>query len=153
KESIHKESKSTSSSKGATRSQPKSSRKSAHAEEDGQKFNDLEDQPHEEFNTGNDDETLVREALNDDESQWNPSRSPTPDREWHKTKTIDNQPPQPWIRQMDQASSTQSSFNEFLDTPIDFSAFIMNRLIIDNLAQEVLTSLTYDLIKGCARVL
>ncbi|GJY87513.1 hypothetical protein Tco_0502141 [Tanacetum coccineum] len=46
KEPTHKESKSTSSLIGATRSQPKSSGKSAHAEEHGQKFNDLEDQPH-----------------------------------------------------------------------------------------------------------
>ncbi|GKB13967.1 hypothetical protein Tco_0847890 [Tanacetum coccineum] len=44
--------------------------------------------------------------------------------------------------------STQSSFNEFLATPIDFSTFIMNRLKIDNLTQQVLTGLTYDLIKG-----
>nr|GEU48597.1 putative reverse transcriptase domain-containing protein [Tanacetum cinerariifolium] len=55
------------------------------------------------------------------------------------------------ITQVAQATSTQSSFNEFLATPIDFSAFIMNRLIIDNLTQEVLTGLTYDLIKGMCK--
>nr|GEV40918.1 hypothetical protein [Tanacetum cinerariifolium] len=54
---------STSSSKDAYRSQPKSSGKSAHAEEHGQKVNDLEDQSNHEFNTRNDDETSVREAL------------------------------------------------------------------------------------------
>ncbi|GJW96485.1 hypothetical protein Tco_0178293, partial [Tanacetum coccineum] len=42
-------------------------------------------------------------------------------------------------------------FNEFLATPIDFSAFIMNRLLIDNLTQEVLTGPTYDLIKGTCK--
>ncbi|GKB79544.1 hypothetical protein Tco_0946439 [Tanacetum coccineum] len=52
---------------------------------------------------------------------------------------------------MDQAAGTQSSFNEFLATPIDFSAFIMHRLKIDNLTQEVLTGLTYDLIKGTCK--
>ncbi|GJZ89505.1 hypothetical protein Tco_0661287 [Tanacetum coccineum] len=77
-------------------SQPKSSGKSAHAEEHGQKVNDLEDQLHQEFNTGNDDVAL----------------------------TVDSRPPQPWITQMAQAVDTQSSFNEFLATPIDFSAFI-----------------------------
>ncbi|GJY01897.1 hypothetical protein Tco_0360049 [Tanacetum coccineum] len=46
KELTHKESKSTGSSKGATRSQPKSLSKSAHAEEHGQKVDDLEDQSH-----------------------------------------------------------------------------------------------------------
>ncbi|GKA17847.1 hypothetical protein Tco_0697684 [Tanacetum coccineum] len=114
KEPTHKESKSTSSSKSASRSQPKSSSKSAHAKEHGQKVYDLEDQPHQEFNTGNDDVTLEREARDDVER-------------------------------------TQSSFNEFLATPIDFSAFIMNRLKIDNLTQEVLTGPTYDLIKGTCK--
>ncbi|GJZ56280.1 hypothetical protein Tco_0611473 [Tanacetum coccineum] len=151
KELTHKESKSTSSLKGATRSQPKSSGKSAHAEEHGQKVDDLEDQSHQEFNIGNDNETSAREALDDDESQWHPSSSPTPDREWHKTKTVDNRPPQPWITQIAQAAGTQSSFNEFLATPIDFSAFIMHRLKIDNLTQEVLTGPTYDLIKGTCK--
>nr|GFA50817.1 hypothetical protein [Tanacetum cinerariifolium] len=104
KEPTHKESKSTSSSKGASRSQLTSSGKSAYAEEHGQKDDDLEDQIHQEFNTGNDDVTHVREALDDDESQWNPSSSPTPDHEWHKTKIVDNRPPQPWITQMAQAA-------------------------------------------------
>ncbi|GKE96808.1 hypothetical protein Tco_1581663, partial [Tanacetum coccineum] len=50
-------------------------------------------------------------------------------------------------QQLAQASDTQSSFNEFLATPIDFSAFMMNRLKIDNLTQELLTGPTYDLMK------
>nr|GEV57484.1 hypothetical protein [Tanacetum cinerariifolium] len=90
-------------------------------------------------------------ALDDDESRWNPSSSLTPDREWHKTKIVDNRPPQPWITQMAQAACTKSLFNKFLDTSIDFSAFIMNRLKIDNMTQEVLTGLTYDLIKGTCK--
>ncbi|GKD39327.1 hypothetical protein Tco_1259534 [Tanacetum coccineum] len=51
KEPKHKESKSTGSSKGASRSQPKSSGKSAHVEEHSQKVDDLEEQPHQEFDT------------------------------------------------------------------------------------------------------
>ncbi|GKF97830.1 hypothetical protein Tco_0293651, partial [Tanacetum coccineum] len=35
--------------------------------------------------------------------------------------------------------------------PIDFSAFIMNRLKIENLTQDVLTGPTYDLIKGTCK--
>nr|GEW19352.1 hypothetical protein [Tanacetum cinerariifolium] len=73
----------------------RTSSKSAHAEEHGQEVDDLEDQSHQEFNTGNVDETSVREALDVDESQCNPSSSPTPSREWHKTKTVNNRPPQP----------------------------------------------------------
>ncbi|GJR66354.1 hypothetical protein Tco_0012419 [Tanacetum coccineum] len=108
KEPKNKESKSTSSSKSASKSQSKSLRKFAHAEEHDQKVADLEDQPHQEFNTGNEDVSPVREALNEDVWHRNPSRPPTPDREWHKTKTVDNRPPQPWITQMAQAAGTQS---------------------------------------------
>nr|GEZ43245.1 hypothetical protein [Tanacetum cinerariifolium]GEZ44084.1 hypothetical protein [Tanacetum cinerariifolium] len=72
----------------------KRGRKSSYAEEHGQKFDDLEDQTHQEFNTGNDNVTPVRVALDDDKSQWNPSSSLT-HHEWHKTKTVNNRPPQP----------------------------------------------------------
>nr|GEU84304.1 hypothetical protein [Tanacetum cinerariifolium] len=74
--------------------------------------------------------------------------SQTPDRGWHKTKIIDDRPPQSWMTQLAQASGTHSSFNEFFATPIEFSAFIMNRLKIHNLTQDVLIDPTYDLIKG-----
>ncbi|GJS00581.1 hypothetical protein Tco_0317089 [Tanacetum coccineum] len=59
---------------------------------------ELEDPSHQEFNTGDDDVTLPRETQ--DERQWHPSNSPTPDREWHHTKTVTDQPPQPWITQL-----------------------------------------------------
>nr|GEZ79145.1 hypothetical protein [Tanacetum cinerariifolium] len=52
------------------------------------------------------------------------------------------------VKAQAQASGTQSSFNEFLATPIDFSAFIMNRLKIHDLTQDVLTDPTYYLMKG-----
>ncbi|GJV61727.1 hypothetical protein Tco_1467827 [Tanacetum coccineum] len=147
KEATQKESKSTSSSKGTSRSQPKSSGKSAQAEEHGQRVDDLEEPLHQEFNTGNDGVSLVRDIIAVDERLWNPSGSQTPDREWNKTKTIDNRPPQSWMTQLAQVSGTQSSFNEFLATPINFSAFIMNRLKLNNLTQDVLTGPTYDLMK------
>nr|GEY19779.1 hypothetical protein [Tanacetum cinerariifolium] len=97
--------------------------KYAYAEEHGQKVDDLEDQTHQEFNIGNDD----------------------------VTHSVDNRPPQPWITQMAQAAGTQSSFNEFLATPIDFSTFIMHWLKIDTMTQEVLTGPTYDLLKGTCK--
>ncbi|GKD07784.1 hypothetical protein Tco_1187469 [Tanacetum coccineum] len=150
KEPTHKESKSTSSSKGASKSQPKSLGKSDQAEEHGQKVDDLEEHSHQEFKLGDDYVIHVRETL-EDASQCNPPSSPTPDHEWHKINTIDKRPPQPWISQLDQATSIQSSFNEFLATPIDFSAFIMHRLKIENLTQEVLTGPTYDLITGTCK--
>ncbi|GJW25575.1 hypothetical protein Tco_0039386 [Tanacetum coccineum] len=55
------------------------------------------------------------------------------------------------IREALDDESTQSSFNEFLATPIDFYAFIMHQIKIDNLTQEVLTGPTFDLIKGTCK--
>ncbi|GJU97175.1 hypothetical protein Tco_1326446 [Tanacetum coccineum] len=40
------------------------------------------------------------------------------------------------------------TFNELMATPIDFSNSAMNRLKIDNLTQEVLLGLVYNLLKG-----
>ncbi|GJT64051.1 hypothetical protein Tco_1015531 [Tanacetum coccineum] len=151
KEATQKESKSTSSSKGASRSQPKSSGKSAQVEEHGPRVDDLKEPLHQEFNTGNDDVSPVREIIAIDERLWNPTGSQTPDSEWNKTNTVDDQPTQSWMTQLDQASGTQSSFNEFLATPIDFSAFIMNQLKLNNLTQDVLISLTYNLMKGTCK--
>ncbi|GKC88025.1 hypothetical protein Tco_1148674 [Tanacetum coccineum] len=133
KKATQKESKSTSSSKGASRSQPKSSGKYVQAEEHGPSVDDLEEPLHQEFNTGNDEVSLVREVKDVDERLWNPSGSQTPYSKWNKTKIVDNRPPQSWMTQLAQASGTQSSFNEFLATPIDFSAFIINRFKINNL--------------------
>nr|GEV60934.1 hypothetical protein [Tanacetum cinerariifolium] len=42
----------------------------------------------------------------------------------------------------------RSSFNELLDTPIDFSNFIMNRLGVDTLTPELLAGPTYELMRG-----
>ncbi|GJS81622.1 hypothetical protein Tco_0748163 [Tanacetum coccineum] len=135
KEPTHKESRTTSTSKRPSRSQQ----------------TDLEDPIHQEFITGDDDVSPVREVSNMDERLWNPIGSQTPDRKWNKTKTVDNRPPQPWMSQLAQASGTTSSFNKFLATPIDFFAFIINRLNIQNLTQDLLTGLTYDLIKGTCK--
>ncbi|GJX99796.1 hypothetical protein Tco_0356815, partial [Tanacetum coccineum] len=108
---------------------------------------DLEEPLHQEFDTGN-DVSHVREVTNVDERLWNPSGSRTPDREWNQTKTVNDRPPQQSMTKLAQASVTTSSFNEFLATPIDFSAFMMNQLNIQNLTQDLLTGPTYDLIKG-----
>ncbi|GKB47204.1 hypothetical protein Tco_0897957 [Tanacetum coccineum] len=78
---------------------------------------------HQEFNTGNDD----------------------------ISPTVEDLPPQSWMTQLAQASGTQSSFHEFLTTTIDFSAFIMNRLKLNNLTQDALTDPTYDLMKGTCK--
>nr|GEY30554.1 hypothetical protein [Tanacetum cinerariifolium] len=50
-------------------------------------------------------------------------------------------------------ADSRSSFNELLDTPLDFSNFIMNRLRVDTLALELLVGPTYELMKGSCTIL
>nr|GFB55882.1 hypothetical protein [Tanacetum cinerariifolium] len=45
-------------------------------------------------------------------------------------------------------TDARSSFNELLDTPIDFSNFIMNQLNVDTLTLELLAGPTYELMRG-----
>nr|GEW64045.1 hypothetical protein [Tanacetum cinerariifolium] len=42
-------------------------------------------------------------------------------------------------------------FDELMGTPIDFSAYVMNRLKIDNLTQEILVGLAFNLLKGTCK--
>nr|GFD36306.1 hypothetical protein [Tanacetum cinerariifolium] len=44
-------------------------------------------------------------------------------------------------------------FNELMDTPVDFSAFLMNRLKVDTLTPELLAGPTYKLLKGSCKSL
>nr|GFA42965.1 hypothetical protein [Tanacetum cinerariifolium] len=55
---------------------------------------------------------------------------------------------QTWISELAKQADSRSSFNELLDTPIDFSNFIMNRLGVDTLTPELLAEPTYELIRG-----
>ncbi|GKD14825.1 hypothetical protein Tco_1199232 [Tanacetum coccineum] len=47
----------------------------------------------------------------------------------------------------------RESFNELMDTPLDFSAFVMNRLKVDTLTLELLAGLTFKLMKGSCKSL
>nr|GFA14676.1 hypothetical protein [Tanacetum cinerariifolium] len=55
---------------------------------------------------------------------------------------------QTWISELVKQDDSRSSFNELLDTPIDFSNFIMNRLGVDTLTPELLAGPTYELMRG-----
>nr|GEZ66653.1 hypothetical protein [Tanacetum cinerariifolium] len=50
-------------------------------------------------------------------------------------------------------SDSRSSFNELMDTPVDFSAFLMNRLKVDTFTSELLAGPTYELMKGSCKSL
>ncbi|GJU57883.1 monodehydroascorbate reductase [Tanacetum coccineum] len=48
---------------------------------------------------------------------------------------------------------THDSFNELMDTPLDFSAFVMNQLKVDTLTPELLVGPTFELMKGSCKSL
>ncbi|GJU98329.1 hypothetical protein Tco_1327600 [Tanacetum coccineum] len=55
---------------------------------------------------------------------------------------------QPWISTLARNEDPHESFNELMDTPLDFSVFVINRLKVDTLTPELLASPTYELMKG-----
>nr|GEZ02726.1 hypothetical protein [Tanacetum cinerariifolium] len=55
---------------------------------------------------------------------------------------------QTWISELAKQVNSYSSFNELLDTPLDFFKFIMNRLKVDTLTPEILAGPTFELMKG-----
>ncbi|GKE56086.1 hypothetical protein Tco_1495271, partial [Tanacetum coccineum] len=57
-----------------------------------------------------------------------PTKLPSPDRDWNKTLPDAHGPVQPWLSSLVQKEDPRESFNELLDTPLNFLAFVMNRL-------------------------
>nr|GEV15555.1 UBN2 domain-containing protein [Tanacetum cinerariifolium] len=81
-------------------------------------------------------------------SEGFPRKPLTPDRDWNKTLPAIQGSAQTWISELAKQVDSRSSFNELLDTPIDFSNFIMNRLDVDTLTLELLAGPTYELMRG-----
>ncbi|GKA56508.1 putative reverse transcriptase domain-containing protein, partial [Tanacetum coccineum] len=77
-----------------------------------------------------------------------PPRPPTPDSEWNKHQVILGKPKQPWFNQMVFATKDPLTFNDLMANHIDFSKYVLNRLKIDNLTQDILLGPTYNLLKG-----
>nr|GEU98402.1 hypothetical protein [Tanacetum cinerariifolium] len=77
-----------------------------------------------------------------------PRKPLTPNRDWNKTLPAIQGSAQSWISELAKQADARSSFNELLDTPLDFSNFIMNRLGVDTLTPELLAGLTYELMRG-----
>nr|GEW19533.1 hypothetical protein [Tanacetum cinerariifolium] len=60
---------------------------------------------------------------------------------------------QPWISELAKQSDSRSSFNELMDTPVDFSNFLINQLKVDTLTLKLLAGPTYELLKGSCKSL
>nr|GFC78823.1 hypothetical protein [Tanacetum cinerariifolium] len=77
-----------------------------------------------------------------------PKKPPTPDRDWNNTLPAVQGSTQTWISELAKQADSRSPFNELLDTPLDFSNFIMNRLRVDTLTPKLLVGPTFELMKG-----
>nr|GFA93694.1 hypothetical protein [Tanacetum cinerariifolium] len=88
-------------------------------------------------------------------SEWfsQPKKPPNLNRDWNKTLPAVQGSTQTWISEMAKQADSRSSFNKLLDTPLDFSNFIMNRLKVDTLTPKLLAGTTYELMKGSCKSL
>nr|GEZ77319.1 hypothetical protein [Tanacetum cinerariifolium] len=68
--------------------------------------------------------------------------------EVNKRQVVLDQHEQPWFNQMVYATKDPLTFNDLMATPIDFFKYVLNRLKIDNLSQDLLLGPAYDLLKG-----
>ncbi|GKC69073.1 hypothetical protein Tco_1114956, partial [Tanacetum coccineum] len=108
---------------GGSKSRHQSAGQSALAEEPIHTEDDFEELTHQEFETGANDDQPEDEIY------------PHPDCNLAKYE------------------DPRESFDELMDTPLDFSAFVMNRLKVDTLTLELLVGLTFELMKGTCKSL
>nr|GFA37692.1 hypothetical protein [Tanacetum cinerariifolium] len=130
-----------------TQSRQMSASESAFAEEPVQTTCQMEEPSHPVFETGAEDQPIVKTSQH---PEWfsQPRRLPTSDRDWNKTLPAAQGNAQSWRSTLAKQTDARSSFNELLDTPIDFSNFIMNRLGVDTLTPDLLAGPTYELMRG-----
>nr|GEX74928.1 hypothetical protein [Tanacetum cinerariifolium] len=100
-----------------------SASESAFAEEPVQTTCQMDEPPHLMFETGAEDQPIVQTSQHPECAQT-------------------------WISELAKQANSRSSFNELLDTPIDFSNFIINRLGVDTLTLKLLAGPTYELMRG-----
>nr|GEV66488.1 hypothetical protein [Tanacetum cinerariifolium] len=119
-------------------------------EEPMQTTHEMEEPSHPEFETGADDQPIAEPSQH---PEWfsQQKKPPTPDRDWNKTLSASHRSIQMWISELAKRTDSRSSFNELMDTHVDFLAFLMNRLKVDTLTPKLLAGPTYELMKGSCK--
>nr|GEU95712.1 copia protein [Tanacetum cinerariifolium] len=107
----------------------------------------------EEPSAGSDQESKRRKEGKEPESASAPKEKATRSAGKSTQGSKSQQAIQPWISELVKQSDSRSSFNELMDTHMDFSNFLMNRLKVDTLTPELLARPTYKLIKGSCKSL
>nr|GEX53578.1 hypothetical protein [Tanacetum cinerariifolium] len=97
---------------------------------------------HQNTESAADDQPII-EAYQHPEWFQQQKKPPTPDRAWNKTLPATHESIYPWISILEKQADSRSSFHELMDTPVDFSAFPMNRLKVDTLTLELLAGQQY----------
>nr|GEU63633.1 hypothetical protein [Tanacetum cinerariifolium] len=125
---------------------------SALAEEPMQTTSQMEEPSHLEFDIGDEDQPIIQSSQH---PEWfsQQQKPPSSDRAWNKTVPAVYGSIQLWISELAKQVDTRSSFNELMDTPLDFSNFLLNQLKVDTLTLEVLAGPTYELMKGLCKIL
>nr|GEV31634.1 hypothetical protein [Tanacetum cinerariifolium] len=103
--------------------------------------------------TGSADDQPIVKASQHPEWFQKQMKPPTPDRAWNKNLPANHRSIQPWISDLAKQADLCTSFNKLMDTPVDISVFMMNRLNVDTLTPELLVGLTYELMKGSCKSL
>ncbi|GJW06252.1 hypothetical protein Tco_1568675 [Tanacetum coccineum] len=124
-------SKSTDKSTEGSKSRHQSAGQSALAEEPIHIEDDFEEPTHQDFKTGVNDDQPEDEIHPYPDWFQKPTRLPYPDSDWNKTLPADHGPVQPWLSNLARQEDPRESFDELMDTPLDFPAFMMNRLKLD----------------------
>nr|GFA69757.1 hypothetical protein [Tanacetum cinerariifolium] len=124
-----------------------SASQSAYAEEPVQTTCQMEETPLPVYETGADDQPIFQTSQH---PEWffQLRKPPSPDRAWNTALPAAQGDAQSWISDLAKQADARSSFNELLDTPIDFSNFIMHRLNVDTLTPDLLVGPTYELMRG-----
>ncbi|GKE29886.1 hypothetical protein Tco_1445270 [Tanacetum coccineum] len=142
--------KSTDTSKGTTKSQPKSTGKFAQSEETVFEARDTQLPQKLGEDMGKTNEPPI---VNVDPKDWfkKPKRPPTPDPEWNTSKIVDDGLTQNWLSDLAKAEKPSKMLNELMSTPINFTAFAMNHLQISDLTKTYLVGPVYNLLKGTCK--
>ncbi|GJS60843.1 hypothetical protein Tco_0655627 [Tanacetum coccineum] len=103
-----------------------------------------------EENLGKDDEEPKEKVASKRDWFTKPTQPQEPtDPDWNVDKTPQQGQNQSWLMTLaSSADKPSKTFDELMSTPIDFSAFIMNGLKINNLTQETLLGPAFRLLKG-----
>nr|GEZ93548.1 hypothetical protein [Tanacetum cinerariifolium] len=138
---------STGKSKQGSKSRQTFVSESTTAEEPMQTTHEMEEPSHPEFKTRADDLPMAEPSQH---LEWfsQQKKPPTLDRNWNKALAATHGTIQPWISELAKQTDSRTFYNELIDTPVDFSAFLINWLKVDTLTLELLAGPTYKLMKG-----